>query len=126
MNMIDRNTFQENRLTTLALAYRDSWVEENNLTRVKLNLTLWFFLFITNLTDLIVSYSLFSQGAVEINPAMSFLCSRFGNISLAFYKGFLLGALFILLPFIKNKLQILFISTCGVYLILVFSHILRF
>ena len=124
--MIDWDTFYRNRFATLALAYRNSWFEQNNLTRVKFNLTLWFFLCITNLTDLIVSYSLFSKGAIEINPAMSFLCSHFGNISLAFYKGFLLGALFILLPFIKNKLQILFISTCGVYLILVFSHILRF
>ncbi|MBN2029660.1 hypothetical protein JW824_05390 [bacterium] len=124
--MIDRDPFQRNSLAILALAYRDSWREQNNLTRVKINLTLWFFLCITNVTDLIVSYSLFSRGAIEINPAMSFLCSHFGNISLAFYKGFLLGTLFILLPFIKNKLQILLISTCGIYLILVFTHIMRF
>ena len=115
-----------NRFSTLALAYRNSWFEQNNIACVKINLALWAFLFVTNLIDLIVSYSVFSQGGVEANPAMSFLCSNFGNISLAFYKGFLLGALFILLPYIKNRLQYLLIFTCFAYVVLVISHIIRF
>jgi hypothetical protein len=119
--MYNLSTFSE-----LVIAYRTSWVEQHNVARVRINLFLWTLLLITNVIDLIVSYSLFSHGAVEMNPAMSILCSQFGNISLAFYKGFLLGALFILLPYIKNKLQYLLLSTCSVYIVLVVSHMIRF
>ncbi len=119
--MFKLSTFSE-----FATAYRTSWIEQNNVAHVKINLLLWSLLSMTNLIDLIVSYSLFSRGAIEMNPAMSILCSRFGNISLAFYKGFLLGALFILLPYIKNKLQCLLLLTCSAYVMLVVSHIIRF
>ena len=126
MSAIVMEALHRNRFSSQVLAYRNSWFEQNNIASVKINLALWIFLFLTNLIDLVVSYSLFSQGAVEVNPAMSVLCSQFGNISLAFYKGFLLGALFILLPFIKKRLQYLLIFTCLAYIVLIISHIIRF
>jgi hypothetical protein len=78
------------------------------------------------LVDILYTYYAFSLGGVEANPAMAFLCTKFGNISLAFYKGIMMGILLILLPFIRGIYQKFLIFTSFVYIILVISHIIRF
>jgi len=90
------------------------------------NIVLWLFLVVANIADILVTYSIFAEGGIEVNPAMAFLCTKFGNISLAFYKGILLGALFILLPLIKAIHQKFLIFTCFIYIVLLFSHAIRF
>lgn len=90
------------------------------------NIGLWLLLVIANIVDILVTYYIFANGGVEVNPAMAFLCTKFGNISIAFYKGILLGALFILLPLIKAIHQKFLIFTCCLYIILLFSHAIRF
>ena len=106
--------------------YRDTWVIQNNNGNLRINLLLWLILFVANLIDLLVTYYAFSKGAVEANPAMSALCVKFGEVSLAFYKGLLLGILLFLLPYIKRYLLGLLAFSCSVYAVLVLSHIIRF
>ena len=106
--------------------YRNAWIAQNNNGSIRINFLLWFVLFTANLIDLLVTYYAFSKGAIEANPAMSVLIYKFGNISLAFFKGALLGMLLILLPYIKNFMRKCLMFSCSVYVILVFSHIIRF
>jgi hypothetical protein len=87
---------------------------------------LWIILTIANLIDVLVTYYVFAQGGVEANPAMAHLSSKFGNISIAFFKGSLLGVLLFLLPFIKEIYQKALMIVCFVYVALVVSHIIRF
>jgi len=106
--------------------YRNTWIVQNNNGCIQINFLLWFILFTANLIDLLVTYYAFSKGAIEANPAMSVLIFKFGNISLAFVKGALLGMLLIMLPYIKKFLRKCLMFSCSVYVILVFSHIIRF
>ena len=114
------------RLSEYLTAYRREWFIEDNISSIRLNIVLWSILMLTNLTDIIFSYKIFSEGGVEINPLMSALCTKFGNVALSFYKGFILGVLFILLPYVKNKLQSFLLLSCIAYIILVISHVIRF
>jgi hypothetical protein len=100
--------------------------EERFHGRLSVNFLIWSVLATANLIDTLVTYYVFANGGVEVNPAMAFLCTKFGNISLAFYKGILLGVLLIFLPLIKGFYQKLLAFTTVVYIILVFSHMLRF
>ena len=106
--------------------YKDSWSVQENIDNLVINIALWVFLFITNMIDILVSYKAFSEGAVEINPFMAVIYHNFGIVGLAFYKGFLIGVMLVLLPVIKKRLRILFIFTCFVYAALTISHIMRF
>jgi hypothetical protein len=92
----------------------------------KINFVLWIVLTVANLIDILVTYYVFAQGGVEANPAMAHLSSKFGNISIAFFKGTLLGILLFLLPFIKEIYQKALMIVCFVYVALVVSHIIRF
>lgn len=92
----------------------------------KINFVLWIILTVANLIDILVTYYVFAQGGVEANPAMAHLSSKFGNISIAFFKGTLLGVLLFLLPFIKEIYQKALMLVCFVYVALVVSHIIRF
>ena len=104
-----------------------SWLSEiGHQKYYRTNLLLWFALVSTNIIDLVYTYHVLSRNGVEYNPFMAFLCSNLGNISLAFYKGLLLGMLFILLPFIQNRLQKLLCFPVVVYVILTISHLIRF
>lgn len=107
-------------------SYFNTIKEEGFRSNLTQNIVLWLFLVIANFVDILVTYSIFAKGGIEVNPAMAFLCTKFGNISLAFYKGILLGALFILLPLIKAIHQKFLIFTCFIYIILLFSHAIRF
>ena len=93
---------------------------------LSVNLLLWSILAVANSIDIYITYTVFSKGGFELNPAMAFLCSKFGNLSLAFYKGILLGVLFVLLPFIKLAYQKFLIFACFAYIVLVISHAIRF
>jgi|GEM_PF-1975250 len=118
--------FNSNVISDYLREYRNTWIVQNNNGCIQINFLLWFILFTANLIDLLVTYYAFSKGAIEANPAMSVLIFKFGNISMAFVKGALLGMLFILLPYIKNFMRKCLIFSCSVYVILVFSHIIRF
>ena len=116
-------------LQPLRLYFLDYYqaVREQGFTGyLRINLLLWLFLAIANIIDIQVTYEVFSNGGVEANPLMAFMCTKFGNLSLAFYKGTLLGVLFFLLPFIKAVFQRLLILTCFAYVILLVSHWIRF
>ncbi len=106
--------------------YRVIWILQNNSEALRLNVALWSVLFITNLIDLGVTYTAFQYGAVEANPFMAFLCTKFGNIALAFYKGLSMGILLFILPFVKKGMQKLLAVVCGIYILLVVSHLVRF
>ena len=106
--------------------YRNTWMLQENHENIRLNILLWLILFTANIVDLIVTYHAFSLGAIEANPAMYVIAKHFGDIGIAYFKGLMLGALFILLPFIKKGLQKFLIFTCVVYVILVISHVVRF
>ena len=118
--------FNSNVISDYLREYRNTWIVQNNNGCIQINFLLWFILFTANLIDLLVTYYAFSKGAIEANPAMSVLIFKFGNISLAFVKGALLGMLLIMLPYIKNFLRKCLMFSCSVYVILVFSHIIRF
>lgn len=104
--------------------YRQLWSSENPV--IKTNLFLWLVLFVTNIIDLIATYYAFSLGAVEANPAMDAVIKNFGDIGLAFYKGLMLGGLFIFLPFINKRIQKFLVFTVFVYIVLTISHMIRF
>src|SRR4030066_392461 len=57
---------------------------------------------------------------------MYLISKQFGDVAITFYKGFFLGVLFILLPFIKKRLQKFLIFACIVYILLTLSHLIRF
>ncbi len=107
-------------------AYKAAWRLERNIHSIKLNLILWTVLFVTNIIDIIITYYAFAKGAVEANPAMYLISKHFGDVAITFYKGFFLGVLFILLPFIKKRLQKFLIFACIVYILLTLSHLIRF
>ena len=106
--------------------YRNVWIVQIKDRYLRINILLWLILVVGNLLDLLVTYYAFSQGAIEANPFMFFICTKYGNLALAFYKGLLLGVLLFLLPFIKNIFQKGLIFSCSVYILLVISHIIRF
>lgn len=108
------------------LNYRRMVLEERFRGYLGINLLLWIFLVVANIIDIQVTYTVFAGGGIELNPFMAFLCTTFGNISLAFYKGICLGILFILLPFVRNAYQKLLILSCIVYAVLMVSHWIRF
>ncbi len=89
----------------------------------KTNIILWMILVFTNLVDIMYTYYVFSKDGIECNPILIFMCSKFGNISIAFFKGFLLGFLFLLLPFIRGWLQKLLFFPCLVYCILIITYV---
>ena len=92
----------------------------------KVNLLLWFILLSTNVIDMVFTYYVIQGNGVEMNPFMAFLGSTFGNISMALYKGLLIGVLFFLLPYVVQYLQKLLYVSVIVYVLLVFSHFIRF
>ena len=100
--------------------------EVSSTRTFRINFILWLILTVANLIDILVTYYVFSKGGVEANPAMAHLSSRFGNISIAFFKGALLGILLFLLPFIKEIYQKALFIVCSCYVILVITHIIRF
>jgi len=120
------STIQLNIFRQCLSQYRDIWIFQIKERYFRLNILLWLILVVTNLLDLLVTYYAFSKGAIEANPLMFLLCTNYGNMAMAFYKGLLLGMLMFLLPFIRNFLQKCLIFSCSVYVILVISHVIRF
>ena len=102
-------------------------VRENRFRgRLSWNFLLWYILAATNLIDTLVTYYVFAKGGIEVNPAMAFFCVQFGEISIAFFKWIVLGMLLVLLPLIRVYLQKLLYLASVFYIVVVFTHVLRF
>jgi hypothetical protein len=98
--------------------YGQTWTDHLSEKWFQWNVFLWLVLLMTNLIDIMFSYAAFAKGAVEINPTVSIIIRQFGYIGLAFQKGIPIGALLILLPYIRGKLQYLLGFSVLVYLVL--------
>jgi len=126
MNKFSSKVGYSNRLFSNLVLFYGITKRRDIRERLKWNVLLWSILAICNLIDILVSWHVISEGAKEANPLMDFFYSKFGSISFAFIKGALLGMLLMLLPFIKEGLQKLLLFACTVYILLMFSHLIRF
>jgi hypothetical protein len=106
--------------------YKEAWQHQENQGNLSWNVAAWIVLFITNLIDLLVTYYAFTRGAVEGNPFMAMICRQFGYVGLAAYKGFFMGMLLVLIPFITRRIQWLLWVTVLSYGVLTLSHGIRF